>query len=688
MSSEMGGVWVGERVRARICSLSARATLALLVGGGASVRLAFSLHRSTITYLPDEYTYAELARGFAQHGRPIIRGGAAHFPALLEPLLAAPFWLAGSASLAFRLTQVESSLVMSCGAIPVYLLSRRLQLGPGKALACALVALLSPNLLYGSYLTADAVVYPIALTAIYAGVVALDSGSQRAGLAFVVLAALAAFGRLQYLVLFPAYVAAAALAGRGQLKQAWRSVWVVGSVTVACAAAGLALGPSRLLGTYNTAFHVHLSIGQVLRQVMTDASLLPFSATIILVPGALVTFGRGLGRSGSTTERAFAALAIFFGLAAFGESVLGGAETTGNYIERYLICFLALIAPAFCLYARRGGARLVVVLLSAGLALLAIEVPLSGDTASGRWTDSTVLYAVSRLEQMAGVGHGAMVASVFALGLAIIAGALAWSPKHAVAVALAASAGTLAITSVAATSWDIEHSRSALAASFTTSPDWIDRARLGPVTLLQTPGADPGDALEQLFWNTSLNRVVLLPNATAIDEYNAPAATVASNGIITAGGSMLSGPVLVDGLRTWLRFTGLRLVSESGTYRLYRPSGTPRLLMEATGSLASGWLASSGSITVWAQPRPMRLTVRLSLPRATEANEIEFRIDRRRRTLRIGPGQSRTASFVLPGHTASTILFQSARVLGYSEGTLVGFLAARPELTPLTSADR
>ena len=49
--------------------------------------------RPTPDYLPDEYIYPSLARSFAEHGRPLIRGGTAHFPALLDPIVTAPVWL-------------------------------------------------------------------------------------------------------------------------------------------------------------------------------------------------------------------------------------------------------------------------------------------------------------------------------------------------------------------------------------------------------------------------------------------------------------------------------------------------------------------------------------------------------------------------------------------------------------------
>ena len=45
---------------------------------------------------------------------------------MLEPLLAAPFWLFHDPALAYRLTQAENALSMSLAAVPVYLLVRRL----------------------------------------------------------------------------------------------------------------------------------------------------------------------------------------------------------------------------------------------------------------------------------------------------------------------------------------------------------------------------------------------------------------------------------------------------------------------------------------------------------------------------------------------------------------------------------
>ena len=77
------------------------------------LRFVAALWHTTPLYFPDEYIYSGIARSLAESGKPLIRGSSAHFPALLEPLLAAPFWLTHDPALAYRLTQAENALAMS-----------------------------------------------------------------------------------------------------------------------------------------------------------------------------------------------------------------------------------------------------------------------------------------------------------------------------------------------------------------------------------------------------------------------------------------------------------------------------------------------------------------------------------------------------------------------------------------------
>src|SRR5207247_1356994 len=81
--------------------------------------------------------YSELSRSIASTGHPLVRGGASHFPALLQPLLTAPAWFADDVATAYRLAQAIDATVMALAAIPVYVLARRLALGHGWAPAAA-----------------------------------------------------------------------------------------------------------------------------------------------------------------------------------------------------------------------------------------------------------------------------------------------------------------------------------------------------------------------------------------------------------------------------------------------------------------------------------------------------------------------------------------------------------------------
>src|SRR5947207_7070786 len=196
----------GEELRlplglARISAVPARLVLTCIVAPSFLIRLPVAFAHATPLYFPDEYIYATIARSFAEHGRPLIRGTSAHFPAVLEPLAAAPFWLFHDPELAYRLTQAENALAMSLAAIPVYLLTRRLGLGTGLALAAAALAVASPDLFYVSYVVADPLAYPLVLTTLYAAVCALSQPSRRTQIAFVVLAALTALTRSQYALL-------------------------------------------------------------------------------------------------------------------------------------------------------------------------------------------------------------------------------------------------------------------------------------------------------------------------------------------------------------------------------------------------------------------------------------------------------------------------------------------------------
>ena len=494
-------------VRAR--TLPAAAVLTVLVAASSVVRfLVLALRLQTPMYLPDEYTYSALARSIAETGHPTIRGVSAHFPALLEPILAAPFWLTHDPGLALRLTQAEHSVLMSLGAIPVYLLCRRLSLGTGYALAAAVLTLVSADLSYASYVMAEPLAFPLVLATVYAAVVALESPSRRAQLALVGLIGLSTFARLQLVVLAPVVIVAGLIVERFDLRRFAAKCGLMTAGLALPVVAALAAGPERMLGTYHGVLDLHATAGTVAHQVGLHLLLVVFVSSVVLLPGALVALANGIARPQTVTEKSFAWLTVLLGAGVIAQAVFIGSTVSGGFGERYLIYVVPLLAAAFGLYARRGGGRTAVLGLSAFFALLAMRFPLTHYT--GRSSDSPLLWAVSRAQLPLGAANAALLVSLVAVALAVLAAAVGLRPQRRYGAALAVAIAVQAVVAAAAVSWDVGLNAQVRRSTFPAELRWIDHAAIGPVTMLQTPDSNRGAADEQFLWNRSLTRVGLL----------------------------------------------------------------------------------------------------------------------------------------------------------------------------------
>ena len=664
----------------RPLALSARLALPLLVCVSFAVRLAAALAHATPLYFPDEYIYGSLARSLATSGRLAIRGTSAHFPALLEPLLAAPFWLTGDPMLAYRLTQGLNALAMSLAAVPVYLLARRLGLGQWLALGAATVAVASPDLLYSSFVLADPIAYPLVLGAVYLGVRALETPTARAQAAFVAVAGLASFARIQYVVLPLAFAGAAAVVERGRVRRYWPTL----ALLAAPAPLALALGPSRLLGYYSRVGHDHVPLLSALKWAATDTMMLAYSSGWILVPGAILGLVYALVRPRTRAERAFGALTVFLAGGIFVEAAVYAARGSSRYQERYLFTLVPLVAVAFCLYARRGWrGRPAVAILAAGLVALAARVPLSGFTIADNKQDSPFLFAVFRLEQWAGVGTGSLVVASTAGLLAALALVLGLRRRGA-GIALAAAVVVGATASAGAFAFDRRNAANVREAVLPAAPQWVDRTGLRHVALVQTQGAQRGYALEQLFWNRSVDRVVLLFGAEPVDAFGADVLNPTRDGRLVAGrDDVLSTPLLFDTFATRVQLRGAREVGRSGSFVLFRPLGTPRLELVASGLYSDGWLARAGVIRVWPGPGGRArgsLTLRLSLPRGTQRTPVRFRAPGLRRTVAVDPGSTRTAVFRFDRRGPWALHFSTTQTGTLGDGRPISVRSAEPLL--------
>jgi len=666
---------------ARLAAIPARFALAGIVGLSFGLRVLAAIAHATPLYFPDEYIYGSLARSLATSGRLAIRGTPAHFPALLEPLLAAPFWLTGDPELAYRLTQGLNALCMSLAAVPVYLLARRLGLGKWFALGSAALAVAFPDLLYASFVMADPIAYPLVLGAVYAGVCALEAPSRRSQVGFVVLAGLATFARVQYVVVPAAFVVAAIALERRRCLRVHALPLGLLAVPVLAAAA---LGPSRILGYYSGIAHLKVGTGSVAHWAGADAMMLAYSAGWILIPGALAGLAYALFRPRFRAERAFAALVVPFAAGLYAEAALYASSGSTRYQERYLFTLLPLVAPAFGLYVARGWPRrLGLALVAAAMLALSARVPLSGFTAADNKQDSPFLFAVFRLESVLGTADGAFAVAILAGCLSIGAVAVA-RRRHGAAVALVLSLACAGAASAGAFSFDSRNAANVRASHLPPDLRWIDHARLRNVTLVQTPGAPRGRALEQLFWNRSVTRVVLVRGAYPTDAFGADPVTIAHDGRLVVRGRTMRGPLLVENYGVRAILAGAVRVGRGSSLELWRAAGTPRFSLLASGLYSDGWLARTGSITIWPDASGWArgtLKLSLSLPPGTQRTPLHFRANGTDRRIAVRPGGRRTIVFHFAQRRAWRVVFRTPLTGILSDGRAISVQMTEPSLT-------
>jgi hypothetical protein len=670
-------------LRERVASLPTWAVLTALVAGSMVARVAAALAHSAPRLFPDEYIYASLARSLA-HGSLTIRGKPAHFPALLEPLAAAPLTVLGDPETTYRLTQGLHAAAVSLAAVPVYLLARRVGLSARSGLLCAVLTLLLPTLVYASYVTADALALPLALGAVTAGVAALERPSARSQLAFLGLAVLASATRVQYVVLPAAFVVAALVVERGSLRRTLRQQRLVFILLALPALALVATGPSRVLGYYSTVLDLGVDPEALAKWVATDSMLLCYAAGWVLVPLAFVGLAFGLGRPEQRAERAFAGFAASLVAMLLGEAALYATNGSERFQERYLIALLPLVPVLACLGARRldrRGARVALAVLAGILFIVAATVPLSEYTQLSSKQDSPLLWAVSKLEETLGSGGASLAVSLAAAALAGLVALAAWRPRNGVPAVFASAAIALALTAGAAVALDIELSNRVVRTFSGPSPSWIDDARVGRVSILQTPFSSRAGISQQLFWNTSIDRILHLPDSSEVDAYGSVPTRIAADGRIVADGRTVQGPLLVEEYASWATLDGAALVRRTAGSALWRPEGTPRMAAMLAGRYLDGWLGALSTLTIWpngtaAREGAIRLT--LGLPRGVPETTVDLRAPGFTRALTIAPGSQTVVEIPFRASKPWVLSLRSRRPFVVSGGRFVGVVSSPP----------
>jgi hypothetical protein len=621
--------------------ISVRLALGGLVGVSAVAHALLAWLRLVPTAFPDEYLYGALGRSIAAGHGMTVRGGAARFPGLLEPIVTAPAWLLPGVEAPYRAIQALNATAMSLAAIPAYLIARRLRLGQGASLAIAALTVAAPQLALASQILSEPLAYPLVLASIAAGMALVEHPTRRAAVLFLGLAALATLDRLQFAIL-PLCVLAAAVVDsvRGRdLGRTMRRHAPLGSVVVLGVAAAAALALSGRLGYYQTAAPSAHHLGGALKMVPVDLYTVLLSAGAVIAPSALVGGGLALVRPRSRAEGSFGVIATTLCAGLLAQSTLYG--DTGLIQERYLFYLVPLLAICFALRVSRRKRRwLGEAWVAAGLAAFAAAVPLAGYVAA-QSSPAPFEGAVRRLQISVGEAGQASLLVAAAATLLVAAGALAAVRSRG------SGAGLLALSALAslgvfagAVSYERMTNVEVRAAFLPPDSSWVDHAGVGRVSYLATPGTQRAPLLETLFWNPSIEHVLLLPGSAPPDKFAVTRLKIDPGGALAPAPF---GPLLLDESMTTVDLRGVQALRSWGSQTLAQRTGRVRVAALMTGRLRDGSLFSFGGVEVWPQRAHPAGWVELRV-RASGSGPGTFALrehGRRWRTVTLRGGESR-----------------------------------------------
>jgi hypothetical protein len=604
-------------VRLSLLALARRLALPLIFCASSVFQYVEARAHETPTVFNDELLYAKLAQAIAAGHGLAIRGEHFVFPAPIAPLLQAPAWLFGSMTDGYSAAKLLNALVMSAAVFPAYWLASRF-VRRSFALAVAAATVATPAMLYHAYLMSEAAAYPIFVLTVAVLVRAAAQPSRTLGLAVPAVCVLAVATRVQFLVLPLAYLAGVVVCGHGR----WRRY----ALPVGClvALAGILLLVPRVLGSYGDATEYRYGVGAVAHWALTNASLLPFSLGLAIVPGALLGVGYALVRPRSLGERALAAISVAVTALFLGQSALISAGEAHRPLERYLFYVTPLVFLAFFLYVERGAPRRVLHLGVAGVtAILLSQVSFAGLTGTaGFFFDSVTESTYARWAYRIGLSNASLLFAALPLALAVLAVALPLR-RSAVALTVACVAIAVQLTSATAvastdhlvTGWTMRTFGS-------TPPDWLDRSGVH-ARYLVLPDANPflGSNLES--WNRSVGGVVVLQTA-APDPFAVSVARVRKDGTLEIDGRPAAAQSLVvNTFGSQIGLDGTVAARPRDGLLLYRIPADAHVHWLARGLAPDGWTGPKFTYEVWPQ-RAERYELELAVPRGTAARNVEI----------------------------------------------------------------
>ena len=494
--------------------------LVAVVAASAIARTFVGWLRATPVYFPDEYIYSEVGRSIAEHGRPLVRGGSAHFPALLQPLLTAP-----GLALRRRRHVVPDDSADQRGRHVARRRRRLLARAPARALTVGRGCV---GRLHGRH-PGHALFEldprrPVRLPARPRGGRRGDRRPRPPDQASAVrLRRLRRTRDVRARPVRGACPSASSSRSRSSASASAGSSRRFGSrgsrsgSSPSASSPFSSPGPRSVLGYYDSVVSLDLSPLPILRWMGADGMLLLYSSGWVLVPGALMGLALALWKPRSRGELGFAVFGSLVALAVVFEAALYAANGADRIQERYFFAILPLIGLLFALYVRRGFPHRVHHALIAGAALaLSARVPLAGFSAADGKSNSPLLLAVGIFEQKVGdVGLASLLVAIVVAGLSIVAAATGFFPRIAMPLLIGLAIAGSCVASLGAVTFGHQAADNVYDTILWPDASYVDHADLGDVALLAAPSNDRGFTTEQLFWNRSIDRLLVLPDASS-----------------------------------------------------------------------------------------------------------------------------------------------------------------------------
>jgi hypothetical protein len=665
--------------------------LAAIAAAFFALRLFFALRAATMVMIPDEYIYSEMARSLADQGAATVRGASAGFPALLYPVLIAPFWGLFDVGTAYRLSQVFNAACASLAAFPAYFLCRRLEFRPLLRLGIATLAVAVPGLTFAFYVMSDSLGYLLALSAFAVGIRALARPGWRPELAFIVLAGLTAFTRIQYLVLLAVFPLAALLLEPRRPLQTLRRFRLTFGVGGATAAFALVIGLGSLLGYYHSVLGYDFRALELVRWFGSDAYVLVFAVGVFAVPGALIGVALALAKPRFLEDRAFAALALLSTSSLLIEAGLVASNGVDLVQERYLLLILPLIAVAFGIAVEHERSDwLTAAAISAGLTVVMLAYPLSAFSVSLKVQDSPTLGAVLQLQEWFGNGNAALAVATIAVALLALAVAAVARPRLALPLGFALSLVFLGAGSAIAGHRFVANSDQVARNYLPREKSAIDRLGIDRLSYLRVAPSSRSEVVELMFWNRSISKLTGLAGTGAVDVGGFTPARVDRSGRLLVAGAPPRQPVVVDFYGARSTLSGGRRLLTGGAFQVWKPDPELRFDLMVQGLFWDGWLSSRGLVTVWPglslHSRGI-LHIELTAPAGKKRTRLSFTGLGHRYAVDLSGGELRTLTIPIDARGRAQLKFNSNTAETTPDGRFVSvrariwFMRARPTST-------